>query len=1146
MGMTPPTVGHYRLEHLIGQGGMGEVYRAHDTRLGRAVAIKLWRRDPDADTSRASRVLREARAASALNHPNIVIIHDVGETADGDRFIVQEFIEGHTVRELLASPIPVSRLAEIGEQVARALAAAHGAGIVHRDIKPENIMVRADGWVKVLDFGIAHRFGADAWISTTATTEETLSQSLMGTPSYMSPEQVLGQPIGPPTDIFSLGVVLYEMATGRRPFTGSTGVAVMAGVVSEIPVPITRLDPELPRALEALVESMLDKVPDRRPAAQQVEVALGRWREAGARPPEAGAGRQAWVGREAQLTRLRAAYGRVSDGRSAMLGIVGEPGIGKTSLLDEFLDELAASAERPTVVRGRCSENLAGNEAYLPVLEALDSLLSAGGGSGFSTLVRTVAPTWHAQVATSTADPLSTRPSSEAVPAPSPERMKRELGALFVDLSRRAPLVWVIDDLHWADVSTVDILSYLAGRFPDMRLLVLTGFRPTDMALVKHPFLTIRNDLQSRGLYEEIALTFLTCDEVARYLALQFPGHRFPVTFAQAIHERTEGSPLFMVDLVRYLRDTGGMVEQDSVWTLAGSLPRTAREMPESVRGMIARKIERVDEADRPLLLAASVQGQEFDSAVLGDALELDPVEVEDRLDTLERVHVFVRRGDEQEYPDRTLTLKYRFVHVLYQNVLYGSLPPARRVALSARTARALAARHGADAGAVAGRLAVLFESAREFAQSAQYFYVAAQRAAALFGFREALALAERGLDGLRGLPAEAERHQLELGLQMIRGLALRSVKGWAAPELEPTFARAREICQALHDPPELFPVLWNLTFFHMIRGNLRVVQEQLVTLTAQASAAREPAFLMAANHVAGVTSEFMGDVEQSTRLLEQARELHDPARHGAYNVMFGIDPGMVARAMSSRPLWALGYPDGALARGLETIALGRTQRQPVTLVFALIVCEGIHLFRGEAPEAIALGDEAIALCREYEFPQEAEWARAFQGAAFAAAGRVDEGVAQLRDSLAALHALRSGLVRTMFLSLLAEALWRAGRADEGLAVVDEGFAHAESTLEHGFLHELNRVRGELLRQAGRTGEAEACLRAALDHARQRSAKSFELRAATGLARMLGETGRAAEGRTRLAPLVGWFTEGLGTADLVEARTVLSDLERRA
>jgi predicted ATPase len=453
---------------------------------------------------------------------------------------------------------------------------------------------------------------------------------------------------------------------------------------------------------------------------------------------------------------------------------------------------------------------------------------------------------------------------------------------------------------------------------------------------------------------------------------------------------------------------------------------------------------------------------------------------------------------------------------------------------------------HGADAGAVAGRLAVLFESAREFAQSAQYFYVAAQRAAALFGFREALALAERGLDGLRGLPAEAERHQLELGLQMIRGLALRSVKGWAAPELEPTFARAREICQALHDPPELFPVLWNLTFFHMIRGNLRVVQEQLVTLTAQASAAREPAFLMAANHVAGVTSEFMGDVEQSTRLLEQARELHDPARHGAYNAMFGIDPGMVARAMSSRPLWALGYPDGALARGLETIALGRTQRQPVTLVFALIVCEGIHLFRGETPEAITLGDEAIALCREYEFPQEAEWARAFQGAAFAAAGRVDEGVAQLRDSLAALHALRSGLVRTMFLSLLAEALWRAGRVDEGLAVVDEGFAHAESTLEHGFLHELNRVRGELLRQAGRTGEAEACLRAALDHARQRSAKSFELRAATGLARMLGETGRAAEGRTRLAPLVGWFTEGLGTADLVEARTVLSDLERRA
>ena len=1138
--MIPATLGHYRLESRIGAGGMGEVYRALDTRLNRVVALKLWHPGEGASATEARSLLREARAASALNHPNIVIIHELGETPEGGQYIVQEFIEGRTLRELVADGLTVPQLTGIAVQVARALAAAHAAGIVHRDIKPDNIMVRADGYVKVLDFGIAHVYERSSE-STTHTNLETLSNKLMGTPSYLSPEQALGRDVGPAADIFSLGVVLFEMATGQRPFTGTTTMAIVASIASDAPVPIARVAPGLPMALDDLVQSMLDKAPERRPSAVEVETALAALATpAGARVARAPGG-PATVGREAQLDQLRTAYSRVRDGRSVVVAITGEPGIGKTSLLDEFLEELAESGERPTVARGRCSESLAGNEAYLPVIEALDGLRSRSGGASFDTLMRTVAPTWYMQIATATVTAVGAE-TREPIPVASQDRMKRELAALLEDVSHRAPLVWYIDDLHWADVSTIDILNYVAGHFEGMRVLIVTCFRPSDMALSKHPFLAIRSDLQSRGLYEEIGLTFLSPHDVSRYLALQFPGHRLPDSFAQEIHARTEGSPLFMVDLVRYLRDTGGIVRTDGVWEVARSVPETPRDLPESVRGMIARKIERVDEADRRLLLAASAQGQEFDSLVLSEALEMDAAEVEDRLETLERVHVLVRRGDEHEYPDRSLTLKYRFVHVLYQNVLYASLQPSRRAQLCGKTARALAAHHGSDTSSVAGRLAILFETARDFASAGRYFFLAAQRAVALFGFREALSLADRGLDGLRGLPAGPERHQLELGLQMIRGLALRSVKGWAAPELEPTFARARQICQELADPPQLFPVLWNLAFFNMIRGNLALVQEQLVTLTDQAKAADEPAFLMAANHLAGVTCEFMGDVQESTRLLEQARALHDPARHQTYNAMFGIDPGMVARAMSSRPLLALGYPDQALARSLETIALGRSQRQPVTLVFAMIVSQGIHLYRGEADEAIVLGDDIAALCREYEFPQEAEWARAFQGAAFTLMGRVDDGARQLGESLAALQALRSGLVRTMFLSLRAEALWRAGRVDEGLAVVDEGFAHAEATLEHGFMHELNRVRGELLRHAGRMTEAEASLRTAVELARARSARWFELRAATGLARLLKDSGRAGEGRAVLAPIHDWFTEGLHTADVAAARTLLSEM----
>ena len=325
----------------------------------------------------------------------------------------------------------------------------------------------------------------------------------------------------------------------------------------------------------------------------------------------------------------------------------------------------------------------------------------------------------------------------------------------------------------------------------------------------------------------------------------------------------------------------------------------------------------------------------------------------------------------------------------------------------------------------------------------------------------------------------------------MIRGLALRSVKGWAAPELESTFTRARALCQQLGDPPELFPVLWNLAFFNMIRGDLALVQEQTATLMRAGRAGR----------AAGVpdgrpprrrrdVASSSGDFAESSRLLERARELPHARRSTRPTTPCSASIPAWSRARCRRARCGRSaIPTGRWRAARETIALGRSQRQPVTFVFALIVAQGVHLYRGETAEAIMLGDEIVALCREYEFPQEAEWARAFQASAMAVQGRAAEGVAQLRDSLDALHALRSGLTRTMFLSLLADALLRDGRADEGLAVVDEGFAHAERTIERGFLAELHRVRGELLLLDGQEAAAEASLRQALDVARQQQAR---------------------------------------------------------
>jgi serine/threonine protein kinase len=292
-------LGPYEILSTLGAGGMGEVYRARDTKLERDVAVKIIHPDAAADPAAVQRFTREAQAASALNHPNIVSVFDFGD-CDAGPFIVMEMIEGRTLRSMLrvTSGSETSGLetwADIGRQVARALGVAHAAGIVHRDIKPENVMVRNDGYVKVLDFGLARatRFEADPGASTTGhpgpgPATITGGGLVVGTVAYMSPEQARGAAVDRATDIFALGLVFYELATGRHPFAAagsSDGVGIVARMLSDDPLPPSRFAPQLSAAIDALILRMLDKDPRGRPDAEAVDRAL-----AGAAPPYGGPG----------------------------------------------------------------------------------------------------------------------------------------------------------------------------------------------------------------------------------------------------------------------------------------------------------------------------------------------------------------------------------------------------------------------------------------------------------------------------------------------------------------------------------------------------------------------------------------------------------------------------------------------------------------------------------------------------------------------------------------------------------------------------------------------------------------------------------------------------------------------------------------
>jgi hypothetical protein len=692
-----PAVAGYEVLGPLGRGGMGVVYSARQLSLDRLVALKFLPEECTRDPAWLERFRREALTASALNHPHICTIYDSGECA-GRPFLSMELVAGRTLAELVGNRPAVADVAPLIGQAARALAAAHAAGVVHRDIKPQNLMARADGIVKVLDFGLARRVSADGAADPAAGTDP---GTRVGTLLYMSPEQARGEPVGTASDIFSLGIVLYELATGQHPFTALSEAGVSQAVVEQHPVPIPRLNPEVPAALDALVQRMLAKDACLRPTASEVVAALADLTEfKGGRAadlPES-ATRHVTVGRQAEQAALRASFGSAATGRGLIVCVTGEPGLGKTALVEEFLDELTVRDQPPFLARARCSERLAGTEAYLPFLEAIDSLVQGAGGAAVAQVMKVVAPSWYVQlVPLATEDPALVRVLEEAKVA-SQERRKRELGVFLQEMSRRRPLVLFLDDVHWADPSSVDLLAYLGGKCAGLRVLLVLAYRPSDLVLGQHPFGPVKLDLQGRGVCREIALPFLSRDDLVRYLALDFAGHCFPEALAEIIHARTEGNPLFMVDLLRYLRDRGVIAQECGVWALVQALPDLERELPESVRGMVQRKVTQLAADDRQLLMAASVQGPEFDSAVVADILGWDPANVEERLDILERVHFLVMRIHEQTFPDRTLTLRYRFVHVLYQNALCAALPPTRRAAWSAAAARALLLHHGETA----------------------------------------------------------------------------------------------------------------------------------------------------------------------------------------------------------------------------------------------------------------------------------------------------------------------------------------------------------------------------------------------------------------------------------------------------------------
>ena len=768
---------HYRILNKIGEGGMGQVYKAEDTKLGRHVALKLLSPESNKDITARRRLLSEAQSASVLNHPNIVTIFAI-EEADGIDFIVMEFVEGETLTTHLAltGALPLPSLLDVGIQVADALEAAHDSGIIHRDVKPANILITSKGLVKVTDFGLAKtvRVNSDAIDREALTLAANLTGPgiVLGTAAYMSPEQTRGETLDVRSEIFSLGSVLYEAATRTRAFGGPSVLAIMHAIAAIDPPPPSRLRPELPPEFDLIVERALAKNRELRynSAAEMAEALRGL--RASLSATWAGfpivydsdlidRSAPSFVGREPEMRKLDALLGQAIEGAGRVVFITGEPGIGKTSLSDEFLRRTRRQRPGLLISRGRCVEQYGTGEAYLPFLDAIGGLLQIPGRERTAAIMRAYAPTWCMELPTAFASSGSLEKLQQETIGATKERMMREMGDALGILSTSSPIVLLLEDLHWADPSSVDLLRHLCQRITTQRLMIVGTFRPEDVERSGHPLKSYKAEMMAHQLCEEIALGAWTREHIAEYLDATFAPNDFPRELTSLIHEKTEGHPLFAANFLQYLSERGDLGKTNNRWSLVRPVAEMDIEAPESVRGMISKKIDALDAESRRALQYASVEGTEFHSTVTAKLLGVDEIDLEEQLADVEKTHRLIETLGEEELPDGSITTRYRFAHALYQNFLYGDLVNKRRIVLHQQAGEQLLKHFGKRAPQIATQLAIHFERGRDFSRAVEYLNHAGDHAAKLYGYAEAERHYTQALKLVEKLPAESQAEQL-------------------------------------------------------------------------------------------------------------------------------------------------------------------------------------------------------------------------------------------------------------------------------------------------------------------------------------------------------------------------------------------------
>jgi predicted ATPase/DNA-binding winged helix-turn-helix (wHTH) protein len=845
------------------------------------------------------------------------------------------------------------------------------------------------------------------------------------------------------------------------------------------------------------------------------------------------------VGRETALTQMRKWLERALEGKRQIAFVIGEAGIGKTTLVELFLQEISSDVNI-AVGRGQCLEQYGAGEAYLPVLDAFARLCREPGRGQVIEVLRKHAPTWLAQMP-SLISAAERENLHQQLLGATRERMLREMAEAVEVLTVFTPLVLVLEDLHWSDYSTLALISYLARRRESARLMVVATYRPVEVILSEHPLKGIKQELQMHRLCEELPLEYLTQETVKEFLAVRFPDNQFPTKLVQLIHQHTSGNPLFMSNMLDYLLDEQVIVEQQGEWQLRVDLAEVELGVPENIRHLIEKQIERLTPEEQRVLEAASVVGLECSAVAIAAALNDDILRVEECCEGLARQHQFLSPPYIVDLPDGTVTTRHKFTHMLYLDVLYSRIALTRRSQMHSRISLSGETIYGEQVSEIAAELAVHFQQGRDWNKAIKYLLMAAENASRRFANYEALALARKGLELLLTLEKTPERMAQELTLRMILGASLMAIKGFAAAEVEEVYRPARQLCQHPGDSLQLFKVLWSLGLFYLFRTELQKsldIAEQLLPIAEK----REDSILMTEAHRAlGVTFVALGKFSEALEHLNESA-FYESFYHEPHFLLTANHSKVMSLCFAGWSLWSLGFPQQALEKINEALALAKELSHTQSLIAALYLAAILHQLRGEVTSAQQRAEAVMTLSQEQGLPIWTAFGTIYCGWAQLEQGQTSKGIELLHRGLAAYQTTGAKLWRTHFLALLAEGLTKAGQLEEGMRVLDEALTAVDTVGERYYEAELYRLKGELSLKREMPAEAESCFKQALAIAQQQQAKSWELKTATSLSRFYENQGRIKEARQTLTNIYQWFTEGFDTTDLREARTVMDRL----